>query len=115
MSVSNRGGERCTFGLVKDGDFSLEDLPAISSPFEIDTSNYVEIAIGSFNNNFLVCYGDDASDATTVLTAKSAVIKVSGGNTAKIPVAGGTAKLYVAAETGGPHTDDLQIVKTRGS
>lgn len=119
MSVGEFGGERCTFGNVKDGDFELVDLPAIATCKEIDMTNYVEITVRTFATPFLVTISNSQSAAATKMTTKkdgsTAVMKFLAGESYSQPVAGNAGKLYIAAASGGPITDDLQIIKVRGS
>lgn len=115
MSDDQVGGERCTFGRLKDEDFELLDLPAIASPQEIDMDDFVQITIECFATAFLICYAEDAAQATTKMTTKEKVIKKTAGQSIGIPVAGVKGKMFVAAESGGPVADDLQVIKVRSS
>lgn len=97
-------------GVVKNTGLILTDLTAIASPYEISLENVYSISLWSFTNNYLYCFATSSSNATTLLTAKANVNKVIGGNGVEIRVPKDVSyKFYVAAETGGPYTDDLNV------
>lgn len=97
-------------GVVKDTGLILTDLPAISAPYEISLTSVYAISAWTFTNNFLYCYAESAASATTIMTTKTNVNKVIGGSGIEIRVPKNvTYKFYIAAETGGPHTADLNI------
>lgn len=117
QGVGPFGGERSTFGGVFRDDFGIYDLPDIAAAREIDVANFVSIYLESLGGNeFVACYAEDLAAAVILLTAGvgDSVIKRTSGGWIQIPTAGVTEKMFVAS-TGVLVSNDLQVIKTKGS